>query len=106
MTRVLRLIRAPLLALVVAAALIASLTPVSFLLSRLEGYREGMEIIAEEIGLSEERLWGGLLPDYLVPFVEGEALSTVLAGAAGATVTFTAALALSYGLARAKKRSE
>jgi len=80
----------------IAIAMIALLVPVSsLLLSKLEGYSEGLAIVAERIGLSEERFYNAPLQDYVIPFIENEILSNIISGLVGVFVV----LAVAYILA-------
>jgi len=63
---------------------------------------DGLERVAEDFGFIErakEPLFE-IIPDYVFPGVENEALATILAGIVGVAIT----LALSYGLASLLKQ--
>lgn len=82
--------------LLVSVLLVVVLVPVStLLLGRLEGYSEGLEIIAEKLGLSESRYYTAPLHDYKVPFIENEVLSTIISGILGLVLTLILVLILS-----------
>jgi len=79
-----------------AIVMIVLLVPVSsLLLSKLEGYSEGLAIVAERIGLSEERFYNAPFRDYVIPFIENETLSNIMSGLIGVFVV----LAVAYILA-------
>jgi cobalt/nickel transport system permease protein len=67
------------------------------------GSPDGLERVAEEKGFLDrgEDPAYEILPDYTVPLVENQVLTTILAGAVGVLIAFGAA----YGLARARRSS-
>jgi cobalt/nickel transport system permease protein len=84
------------------AGLIVALAAV--LLSPLaSGSPDGLEWVAEEQGFLDQGDDPAyeILPDYTVPFVENNVLTTILAGAVGVLVVFGAA----YGVARLRRSS-
>ncbi|MCS7096000.1 MAG: PDGLE domain-containing protein [Candidatus Bathyarchaeota archaeon] len=67
-------------------------------------YPDGLERVAETIGVEEpEPVWGGLMPDYTLPIIENPYASTVLAGFIGAVMVAAASFALGKTL-NMKKR--
>ena len=62
---------------------------------------DGLERVAEDAGFIDQGMDPSykILPDYTVPFIENEAVTTILAGAIGVLVVFAAA----YGVARLRR---
>ncbi len=85
-----------LIALLVAAVLspLASSSP------------DGLERVATDLGFIDKgegkNIIDALIPDYLFPGIENEAVATAAAGVLGTLITFGAA----YGLARLVKKRE
>jgi len=83
-------------------ALISILIGFAVLLPFASTYPDGLETVAEALGVEEsESLWGGLMPDYTLPAVENPYVSTLLAGLFG---TFLV-LVLSFALGKAMSKS-
>jgi len=83
-------------------ALILILIGFAVLLPFASTYPDGLETVAETLGVEEnEPLWGGLMPDYALPAVEHPYMSTLLAGLFG---TFLV-LVLSFALGKAISKS-
>ncbi|MEM2439786.1 MAG: PDGLE domain-containing protein [Candidatus Bathyarchaeia archaeon] len=79
-------------------ALIIMLVGFAVLLPFASSYPDGLETVAETLGVGEnEPLWEGLMPDYALPAVENLYVSTLLAGLFG---TFLV-LVLSFALGKA-----
>ena len=83
--------------------LAAALLVVVVLAPRASDHPDGLERVAEDHGFAERAREAPfeLLADYLVPGVEGEAASTILAGAIG-VVAVTAVTLLSSRVLRAR----
>jgi len=64
---------------------------------------DGLERVAENIGFLDRAQDAPyqLIPDYVVPGVQNEALATILAGVIGLLIVF----AVSYGIARLRRRA-
>lgn len=64
---------------------------------------DGLERVAENIGFLDraQNAPYQLIPDYVVPGVQNEALATILAGVIGLLIVF----AVSYGIARLRRRA-
>jgi len=78
---------------VIAAMIIVS--PLFAYAAELVGYSEPLENAAEMLGLTENPIYEGLLPDYTVPGIDPYA-GTLIAGVVGTVI----ALALGYLMAR------
>jgi cobalt/nickel transport system permease protein len=65
------------------------------------GSPDGLEWVAEEKGFIDRGLDSvyEILPDYTVPFIQNDALTTILAGTIGVLVV----LAIAYGMARLRR---
>ncbi len=83
-------------------ALILMLVGFAVLLPFASTYPDGLETVAETLGVEEnEPLWGGFMPDYTLPAVEHPYMSALLAGLFG---TFLV-LVLSFALGKAISKS-
>lgn len=89
---------------IVIPLILLLLTPLTIALSQyFSEYREGLEIIAEELKLNETLIYTAPLTDYTVPFIENIYVSTILAGLIGVLVVYV----ITYIVARilSKRRS-
>lgn len=81
------------------ALVVALLSPLA------SAYPDGLERVAEDHGFISraQEPWYTVIPDYLFPGIDNEAVATIVAGVVGVIVVF----ALTYGLAKAiaKRRS-
>ncbi len=71
-------------------------------------WADGLEAVAAKLGFIEHAdaqppVLESPLPDYTIPGVENEGLSTSLAGVAGTLATLLVMLALGWGIAARKK---
>lgn len=58
-------------------------------------YPDGLEKVAETLNIEEsEPFWTGLMPDYTLPAIENQYLSTLTAGFCGIIIVSLAAYAL------------
>lgn len=78
------------------ALLVALLSPLA------SPHPDGLERVAEDHGFISraQEPWYTLIPDYLFPGIDNEALATIVAGVVGVLVVFV----LTYGLAKALAR--
>lgn len=62
------------------------------------GDPDGLERVAEDHGFIEQAQepWYKIIPDYLFPGIENEAVATIISGVVGVLITFLVA----FGLAR------
>ncbi|MBS7647262.1 MAG: PDGLE domain-containing protein [Candidatus Bathyarchaeia archaeon] len=76
-------------------ALILILAGFVVLLPFTSSYPDGLETVAEALGVREhEPLWTGLMPDYVLPTVENPYLSTLIAGFLGVFLILILSFAL------------
>lgn len=76
-------------------ALILILIGFAVLLPFASPYPDGLEKVAETLGIEEnEPLWRGLMPDYAIPAVEDSYLSTLAAGFIGTFLVLVLSFAL------------
>jgi len=72
--------------LTLSLVLIVFFTPLSmWILSKVE-YREGLEVVADKLNLTNLELYRAPLHDYLIPGVENEYLATIIAGVIGVAI--------------------
>jgi hypothetical protein len=83
------------------AAALALLSPLA------SPHPDGLERVAEDQGFIERAAESPyqILPDYLFPGIENEALATVLAGLVGTGVVFAIAYALAWVLRRRSRQA-
>jgi len=66
--------------------------------AELVGYHEPLDVAAEELGLEEEGIWSGLLPDYTVPGLPedwgGLSVGYIISGIVGTAIILAIGLAL------------
>ena len=73
------------------------------LLSPLFSYAyEPLDLVAEQFNATEETLFTAPMPDYLIPILGDNPISSILAGIIGTLVVFFVALILGYVLAKPK----
>lgn len=64
--------------------IIAIVVGLAILLPFASAYPDGLETVAENVGIEEpEPFWHGLMPDYSLPVVENPYVSTLASGLAG-----------------------
>jgi len=69
--------------------IIVLLAPVSIYLTQIfPDYREGLSIVAEEVGLNETTIYPAPLYDYTISFIENPYLSTIIAGLVGVAIIY------------------
>ena len=67
-------------------------------------YPDGLEKVAETLNVEEaEPLWKGLMPDYTLPTIENQYLSTLAAGLCGLIIVSAAAYALGELISKQNK---
>jgi len=82
-------------------ALIIMLVGFAILLPFASSYPDGLETVAETLGVEENQpLWDGLMPDYSMPLIENPYLSTLLAGLFGTALVLSLAFALGRALSK------
>ena len=64
---------------------------------------DGLEKVAETLGVEETETATGLMPDYTVPVVENEYSSTLIAGVVGVFLVLAAGLVVGKLLAKPAK---
>ncbi|MEX0762210.1 MAG: PDGLE domain-containing protein [Dehalococcoidia bacterium] len=69
------------------------------------GNPDGMERVAEDQGFIEESQEAGyqIIPDYVFPGIENEAVATMIAGVAGTTILYVLVAGAAYLALRRKK---
>jgi cobalt/nickel transport protein len=72
--------------LILSLIMVVLLAPLSMLMLSKTEYKEGLEIIAEELNLTSIMLYRAPLHDYITPGVENEYLTTVIAGIIGVLI--------------------
>jgi len=82
----------------VAAVIMVLLSPVFAYACELTGYAEPLERSAEIVGVEERPMYEAPMPDYLIPGVEVEAVSGILAGLVGTALVAVVALVLGRAL--------
>ena len=94
------MIRVSIYGLLIAIALAVFLAPFA------SQSPDGLEKVAEDKGFLEkgerEPMIGAPLPDYSMPGVKHEGVSTALAGIVGTIITFAAALGIGYLIKKKK----
>jgi len=78
--------------LTLSLIMVVLLTPLSMLMLSKTGYREGLEVIAEELNLTSIMLYRAPLHDYVTSGVENEYLTTVIAGIIGVLIVIVLTL--------------
>ncbi len=71
--------------------LLVLISPLFFIGAEAVGYTEPLEIAAEKLGLKEESLWSGILPDYTFPGLP-DVIGYVVAGLIGVAVLLLPAM--------------
>lgn len=70
---------------------------------------DGLERVAEDLGfldsVAEEALTPEVLPDYTIPGIRNESLSTALAGGVGTLILYFGGFGLARLIARARSRA-
>jgi hypothetical protein len=81
------------------ALLVALLSPLA------SPHPDGLERVAEDHGFIEQARspWYQLIPDYLFPGIENEAIATMVSGVLGTLVTFALALGVARWVSRSRK---
>ncbi|MEM3874646.1 MAG: PDGLE domain-containing protein [Candidatus Bathyarchaeia archaeon] len=76
-------------------ALILIAVGLAILIPFASSYPDGLETVAETLKVEEaEPFWSGLMPDYTLPTIENQYLSTLAAGFFGLIIVSTAAYIL------------
>jgi len=76
-------------------ALILTIVCLAILIPFASEFPDGLETVMETFQLEEqEQLWSGLMPEYTVPLIENQYLSTLLAGFVGIFLVLGAAFML------------
>jgi len=78
--------------LILSLIMVVLLTPLSMLMLSKTGYREGLEVIAEELNLTSIMLYRAPLHDYITLGVDNEYLTTVIAGIIGVLIVIVLTL--------------
>ncbi|MEM3443080.1 MAG: PDGLE domain-containing protein [Candidatus Bathyarchaeia archaeon] len=86
-------------------ALILILVSLSILLPFASDFPDGLERVAEDLGVEEhEPFWKGLMPDYTIPTIENPYLSTFTAGVVG--IIFVVCFTFIFAVAATKPNGE
>jgi cobalt/nickel transport protein len=72
--------------LTLSLIMVVFLTPLSMLILSKTEFKEGLEIIAEQLNLTSITLYRAPLHDYITPGVENEYLTTIIAGIIGVLI--------------------
>jgi hypothetical protein len=80
-------------------ALLVALSPLFAFAAEIVGYSEPLENIAEKLGVQEKNVYGGILPDYSVPWLD-MASGTLISAIVGVLVT----LGIAFGIAKSISR--
>jgi cobalt/nickel transport protein len=76
-------------------ALILIIVGLTILIPFASSYPDGLEKVAETLNVEEtEPLWKGFMPDYTMPTIEHQYLSTLAAGFCGLIIVSAAAYTL------------
>ena len=94
MRGVVRVFKGLILTITIIVAAIIVLVPASSLLLETIGGSEGMSIIAEKIGLSEERIYEAPFHDYTFPGLGESITANIVSGIVGIIIVVVLTLAL------------
>ena len=85
-------------------ALILIAIGLAILIPFASSYPDGLEKVAETLNVEEaEPLWKGLMPDYTLPAIENQYLSTLVAGLCGLVIVSAATYALGKLISKQKQ---
>lgn len=86
-------------------ALILMLICFAVLLPFASSYPDGLETVAEMLGVEENKpLWEGLMPDYTLPAIEDPYMSTLFAGLLGTFIVLAVSFALGKAISKTSQK--